>query len=245
MSPDPHSICCASLPRLALGGLADLRCHPDLRVIVVGEMAWLFWPPGRSEVLQRVLSVPGAEPYLERQGLWFRLHRYLPSNDLPNRSATQPLAHVLTPAPITPLVPATPTIAPLPLRLVASHTAAPTTGLLCNIGDLARWSDTMPSDRLATLQITRLDNRALVLGRRLPLLPASERFWGENVLVPLGLAVEPALPETELRDVLRLATDEIGLLWAAGFEAIPRHAFAPLTRARLRLACKEIVDHAC
>lgn len=241
MAPDLHDVCCASIPCAGLGTLAELRCHPDLRVILVDELAWLLWSKGQPEVLRRILSVPGVESYVERAGLWYRLHGHLPVFDLPIDRAARPLSHVLTPAPLAPLPPARPALSPLRLRLVPRGALAQTTGMLCTLGDLARWSETMPAGRLETLQVARLDESILVLGRRLPALPSSERLWGKSMLVPLGMRVEPPLPENELREVLGLRPEEIGLLRAEGIEAIARDVFTPLTRAGLRLACQELV----
>lgn len=243
MPPDLHDVCCASIPHAGLSALADLRCHLGLRVILIGDHAWLLWPKGQEQVLRRVLPISGVEPYLECDGHWYRLNSHLPSFDLPISGEARELFRVLTPSALEPAPPKAELVPPMRLRLVPARAAVQTAAMLCLLTDLARWSETMPAGRLEALQAARLDEWVLVLGPRLPVLPSSERYWGASVLMPLGLCADPALPEKALREVLRLAPEEIGLLRTEGFEAIPRVALAPLARRRLRLACKDLAHH--
>ena len=93
--------------------------------------------------------------------------------------------------------------------------------------------------RLASLRAARCQDRVLLLGPRLPLLPRSERFWGDGLLVPLGYRPEPDLPQTALREALGSRAEEILVLRQDRVEGVPRAALQPLTRAGVRLACAE------
>jgi MoxR-vWA-beta-propeller ternary system domain bpX2 len=83
---------------------------------------------------------------------------------------------------------------------------------------------------------------ALLLGRGLPPWPGSIRYWGVQLLVPIGFEVRPTLPEATIiealgtpgRELLRIIPDDDGEGLAV--EAIPLDAFRPLTRAGVRLA---------
>jgi hypothetical protein len=76
-----------------------------------------------------------------------------------------------------------------------------------------------------------------------------DRFWGKDLLVPLGYRTYPDLPERDLCESIGVGDDEIGLLRLAGGAAddggpavlavIPAEAFEPLSRAAVRLALRE------
>jgi hypothetical protein len=101
---------------------------------------------------------------------------------------------------------------------------------------LLEWSDSVPSTRLASLQGVHLGELVLVLGEQLPLLAGSMRFWGRDVLIPLGYAPDPDLPASALKQAAGLQPDEI-LLWQPDHaEVSDRTLLSPLTRAALRLA---------
>jgi hypothetical protein len=68
----------------------------------------------------------------------------------------------------------------------------------------------------------------------LPLLAGSNRFWGEQVLAPLGYRLEPALPESAYREALGVSANEIFLFRDGHGELIPGDAFSVVTRAGLR-----------
>jgi hypothetical protein len=74
-----------------------------------------------------------------------------------------------------------------------------------------------------------------MLGSRLPSIPGSVRYWGEDVLVPLGYRPDPDLASKTLRAAAGAADDELLLLDEAGAELVPREAFLALTRASVRL----------
>jgi hypothetical protein len=98
----------------------------------------------------------------------------------------------------------------------------------------------------------------LLLGKRLPLLPGGERFWGERVLLPLGWRAEPELPESAIYAALGIEDDAIllaagrsgfqpdsvsqveNLTYEPDIAIVPREVLQPLSRARVRLALREV-----
>jgi hypothetical protein len=71
---------------------------------------------------------------------------------------------------------------------------------------------------------------------RLPALQESLRFWGRDVLIPLGYRAEPDLADRALRQAVGAAADDLVILDGEGAELIPCQAFGPLSRAGIRLA---------
>jgi hypothetical protein len=229
-------ICCASLPAAALAALGEVRCTPDVRVALAGERVLVSWRAGDDRVLARLLPVAGVAFYAHRDGRWFRHDRRLPAFDFPGGLDYRPLHQVLTPAAVRAIAPGAVELALVRLELVIDDRPRPITALVCGLAELARWTDTVPAVRLASMRTAHADGRALLLGQRLPLLPGGERFWGEGVLVPLGRRPEPDLPASALREALGVGADDILLLARDSPEIIPRAALAPLTRAAVRRA---------
>jgi hypothetical protein len=87
------------------------------------------------------------------------------------------------------------------------------------------------------LLAARAGGEVLLVGERLPPVPGT-RYWGRDVLAPLGWRPEPALGEAVLREALGLGEDELALLVEGGFEVVPRAALAPLTRGGSRRAAE-------
>lgn len=225
----------ARLPLAALPALARLRCLPGVTLRVDGDRAWLHWPAGDERVLRSVLPLAGVELYECRDGLWYSPGRHLPAFDVPADDRGQPLDRVLFPAPVEPEPTPVPSLRPESLRLVRDARPRPATALRCTLPDLARWAETATTAGLSALAAARSGDRVLLLGRPLPALPGG-RLWGERLLVPLGFRPEPALPEATLLEALGVADDGLVVLGAEAAEVLPRAAFAPLTRAGVRLA---------
>jgi hypothetical protein len=239
MTAPLHDVCCASLPPESLPALAEVRDLAGIEVALANGRAWVRWEPGDERVLRRVLPVAGVELYARRSDRWYRHGRQLPAFDFPEQADYRPLYLALTPAPVRPVPPRPPAFAPAALTLAADPRPRPASALLCGPAELARWSDDVPARRLAELRAATCAGRVLLLGDRLPPLALGERFWGRDVLVPLGRRPEPNLPPAALRAALGISADELLLLDAAGAEAVPAAAFRPLTRAQLRLALGE------
>lgn len=230
---------CASLPREALGALARLRCQPGVRLALVGERAWVQWEAGDEQVLLGLLSLTGAHLYLRRRDHWHRVGHHLPAFEVPLDLATKPLLQLLAPCHFEPIPASEPRLEQVPLIIVADARPRRTMAMRCGLAALARWADSVPSTRLADYLAARCADEVLLLGDRLPLLPEGERFWGTDVLVPLGYRPEPALTETALRDALNIGDGELVLLEHNRTEVIAREVFQPLSRAGVRLAMEE------
>jgi hypothetical protein len=236
MSSPLDEICCAALPAAALPVLAGLRTRPDVRVLVSGEKAWVYWPAGEDEVLRRVLPVRGVALFARRSGHWFPPGASLPVFDVPDPGPAQPLLTVLTPAPVQPEISPPPTMTAVPLTVVRDDRPRAVTALCCALAELVRWADRATTRQLTSLEAARRGDRVLLLGTKLPPLRGGERYWGATVLVPLGFRPEPALAEPLLRAALGLDEGELALLGAEGVEVVPRAVLQPLHRAVVRLA---------
>ena len=243
MASPLDDVCCARLPAAALAHLGALRVRTDVRVLARGDELWLRWPAGDEDVLHRVLAVRGAEVFARRDGLWYRPGRSLPAFGVPDE-LPQTFLHLLAPEPVALEGRiGNPSYSPVRLALTRDDTARPAAALCCALAGLDRWAEGATARRLAGLEAAYCPTagrpRVLLLGERLPPLPAGERFWGRSVLAPLGWRPEPALGEAALRDALGTQSDEIALLRQEGVEVVPRSAFRPLTRAGIRLALRE------
>lgn len=234
-----NDVCCACLPAAALSRLAPLRAHSGIRVRLAGERAWLWWTAGDAFVLQRILALHGAEVFARRDGLWYRPGQHAPAFEVPAENEARPLAHVLTPA----LVQAEsggPAVVPLKVGLIRDDRPRAAAALCCSLSDLNRWAEWATSKQLSTLEAIRGGEQVLLRGSRLPALAAAERYWGRDILTPLGFRVQPQMSEGVLREALHLQAHEIALMSDAGFETIDARFFEPLTRAGVRLAAREM-----
>jgi hypothetical protein len=216
--------------------LAEVRCLSGVRVALANESAWVRWQAPGEAVLRRLFPVVGVVLFVRRDGHWYRPGCLLPDFAVPNDLDYRPLSHILTPAPAVPFPPPRMNLRPVPLKLMSEDCPRQTTALECGLVELSAWVDTVSNFRLAALSAAHCQGRVLLRGSRLPLLPATRRYWGEAVLVPLGLRPEPNLPESALREALAVGEGDILLLDAGRVEVVPGSAFRPLTRAGLRLA---------
>jgi hypothetical protein len=239
-------VSCASLPTAALGALAGLRCEPHLRVAFAADRLWLRWEGGNERVLHTVMPLAGCALFARREQHWYQPGRALPSFEVPDDLDYRPLFQLLFPAPVQPLPPPAHVVRPLPITLVPDTRPRPTTALLCPVAPLLGWADCVPAARLASLQGMLIDGQVLIVGRSLPELASGERFWGHDVLMPLGFRAEPELPESALVAAAHLEDDALLLLLRAVDATTrvsivgPRTLLQPLTRAGLRLAAEEV-----
>src|SRR5579871_3967641 len=179
-------VCGACIPAPALAALAGLRHDSGVRVVLAGGRAWVFWEPGREEVLARLMALPGAVLYTYREGTWYRHGGRLPAFEVPAGADARPLHRVLFPEAVRPELPAGEEINPQLLRLERDARPRPTRAIRCPLIVLAAWADTATTAQLAGMQAARCADRVMLLGEELPLLEGAERFWGERLLVPLG-----------------------------------------------------------
>jgi hypothetical protein len=208
-------------------------------VLQTTDRIWIRWQAASDAVLRCLLPVPGLKLYAYRDGFWYRHGCHLPSFDLPREIDSMPLHQALTPAPVQPQPAGNQPLAAQRLRLVRDDHPRAATALRCQLADLAQWADTATSAALAAVQAAHSGKDVLLLGRKLPLLPSAERFWGERLLVPLGFRPEPLFGERILREALQVADNEIMILSEGGAEVLPREVLQPLTRSTLRLVLRE------
>ena len=232
----------ASIPTGALSLLAPLRGEAGVAVRRDGDRTWITWEAGDERVLGRLLAVPGVVWYVERDGRWHPRDAALPAFDVPPLGdAAVPIARAIGPGPVEPAPVPDPSaeLGTIRLRLVRDGRPRPTAGLRCAVADLHRWADAVPSAEIAAVRAARSGDRAALLGAALPSIPGAVRFWGRDVLVPLGFAPAPEWPEPLIRRAAGADAEVDALVWVgddAVVELIPRDAFAPLTRAGVRLA---------
>jgi hypothetical protein len=234
--------------------LADLRYRSEIRVLTGLHRAWICWEPG-SELMQgvlasRLLPLPTVELFVERGGRYYRLGEHLPALDVPDLSRLEAVSldRILLPQPIAAHRPIGDLPDPLPIRLVRSEPGfhRPTSALRCRLGALYEWANHATSAELAPLVAAWTeapggrDEGALVLvlcpEGVLPPLLGGIRFWGTDLLIPLGFRALPELPESALRRAASAGASDLVVLDRDGFELIPRSVFKPLDRAGINLA---------
>jgi hypothetical protein len=254
MSSPWQDVGCASIPVRDLPILADLRGRPGIRVSIVGERAWVCWASesesGRRLLIERLLPLPRVELFARRDGRWHRPGEHLPAFGVPigDGSGGDPLERVLLPRAMSAAPPADIPPTPIPLRLVRDrdHRPRPSVAASCRLDRLAEWAERETTARIAALTAAWLpkpdggpgDAEVLVLGpaERLPLTRPGVRYWGGDLLIPVGFRAEPALPEAALRQIAGAGPGELVVLDDRGLELIPREAFRPLSRAAIRMA---------
>jgi len=234
--PQPLSACrAARVPAARLESLAALRVKGGVRV-VAGEVAWVTWEHDRPDVVGALLAVPGAELFEPRDGRWFRPGDHLPAFEAPTAEESVALDRIVVPANLAPTDPDGRMQRCVPLKLVRSKGARPTTAIRCPVGVLSAWADSATTAEISQVRGCRCDNLAWFLGKNFPAIPGAERFWGERVLIPLGYRPEPDWPESALREAAGVGPDEILVIAESGNEALPVDAFRPLTRSAIRHA---------
>jgi len=239
MIPALQPVCRASIPASALGAMAEVRCLPDVRVTLQDNRAWIDWPAGQEQVLELLLPVPGLELYERREGRWFRHGHSLPTSAMPDLSAGKPLAALILPVAVAAEPPSADAPTRCQARLLRDASPRDTTAMVCGLQALGAWAESASTWQITSLEAAHSGERVLLRGRKLPLLPDGTRYWGERLLVPLGFRVWPGLAEAALLEALGVDREELLILSADGGEVVPQSAFQALSRAAVRLACKE------
>jgi hypothetical protein len=229
-----------TLAHAHLAALAPVRDRGEVRVTLVGDFVWVRWPPGQADVVRCLLPVPGVEFFTHRDGLWFGFGSRLPSDVTAPSDGGRPVSAVLFPAKFEPTLPAVESGSPVRLGLVRGGEPHAATALACPLLDLAKWADGATTAELAAVRAARSGGHTVLLGSRLPPIASGTRFWGTDLVVPIGFRPDPDLPPTALRTAVGADDGEIVLLDHDGANLIPKAAFEPLTRAGLRLAVREI-----
>ena len=235
---DPwKDVTAARIPAAGAAALGPVRHRREVRVLPDGDRLWVRWPVGLADVVRCLLPVPGVVFLAPRGGAWYPFGSRLPTVDRPPDGDGLPVAAVLAPARFTSIGPGELTAAPVVLTVVRGGEPRPVTALACHIADLAAWADTATTAELAAATAARAGKRVILRGAKLPVVPAATRYWGDDVLVPVGFRPEPDLRSAVIRAAIG-ADDELVVLDESGAELIPRAAFAPVTRAGVRLALR-------
>ena len=225
----------ARLPAAGLAALAPVRDLVGVRIHPAGERVWVTWPADLPRVARLLIGVTGAEFFTRRGTAWHRFGHRLSTSDAPPDDEGLPLTGMVLPGRITPLVPESrePTTTVILTRGGVIRAAS---ALMCSTSALATWAAGALTTELAGVRVATDGERAILIGDRLPSLPGATRFWGMDVFLPLGFRTEPELPDALIRAAAGAEPDELLILTPNGAEIIARSAFAPATRAGLRLA---------
>jgi hypothetical protein len=254
MSATWKDVRCASIRAQDLPALADLRRHAEIRLKISQGRAWIYWEHESEEMrrilLRRILPLPGVQLFRQQGGNWYRLGDHLPTFDTPDDEFEEsvPLHRLLLPATIVGCRPDVIREDRVLIRAARDERgrSQPAVALRCPLAALWEWVERATSAQLAGLQAAwtggtqgrDADATVLVLGtaRALPLLSAGQRFWGNDLLIPLGSRAEPDLPEPALRLACGAGPDDLIVLDQEGFELIPRGVFQRIERAGVCLA---------
>jgi len=254
MTPSLKDICSATIRVEDLPVLAELRDRSEIRVSIAGDRAWIWWKPeteAMQEILIRwILPLPGVELFTERGGRWYRWGKHLPAFGVPVPDDLRgvPLERIVLPKPVSAQRPESLRLDRLRVGVVRDERcqSRSATAVFCRLSELHAWAEQSTSAQFAGLSAAwtegpvgeRGEAEVLVLGRH-GLLPASRagvRFWGTDVLVPLGFRADPDLAEPALKGAVGAGPNDLVVLRPDGFEVIARALFKPLNRAGVRLA---------
>ncbi len=228
----------ARIPIATLGQLAALRCEPSLEAATARDECWLRWEAGRDWIAQVVLAIRGCRLYGKGSAGWQLWGSRLPTDEVPDSLEFRPMSAVLFPQKVQPISFNGVAWERTSIRLVPSDAVQPTTAMQTNLRDLETWAANVPPVRLEKLQAARSGDQVLVLGKHLPWLEG-QRYWGRRVLAPLGMRCDPALSEADLRAAFAVSDNELLILQAEGWEAIPEEAFSSIRLAGLRHVLRE------
>jgi hypothetical protein len=106
---------------------------------------------------------------------------------------------------------------------------------------LAAWADSATTLELGAVRAARWGSRTMLLGSKIPSIPDSTRYWGTDVLLPVGFQTDPDLPPPLIRAAIGATADDLVVFDESGVDLIPRSAFESLTRAGVRLAAREVL----
>ena len=224
----------ARIPLAGLPSLAALRSVAAVTVVSTHQHAWIRWSDHPGEVLATLLAVPGVECFIQRDGQWHRPGESLPVFDVPPPGEAIPLERLLFPAPFTAISAGVVSARRLMCRLMPSARPSPATVLRCDLRVLHPWVEMATTAELRAVRACLCDDRVLLIGERLPWAEPAERYWGRDVLIPLGHRPEPDWNEAALREAAGVARDELLLIDHDHTEVIPRAILEPLSRAAWR-----------
>ena len=190
------------------------------------------------------------ELFTERGGTWYRLGEHLPAFGVPFRPGDDGagLDRLLIPGRLSAQRASGQFADPLWVGMVpeAGQRGRPATALRCSLAAISVWAEEATSRELCRLRAAWRQGAAgslaeaevFVLGEpgELPHLAESMRYWGTDLLVPLGFRADPDLPAEAIRGAVGAGAEDLVVIDAAGIELVDREAFEPLSRAGIRLA---------
>jgi MoxR-vWA-beta-propeller ternary system domain bpX2 len=223
----------ARIPKSGLAVLAPLRRMTNVRVIEIGQEAWITWDGEMPSVVNALLAIEGSSLYRRTDSSWLVIDRSVPDFSVPHPKKSLPLDCAVVPNPIDALPAPEFQGRRIPVTLKPCDKPRPTTAQRCRLQALAQWGERATTAEIEV--VTGAWNGTHVwLRGRLPALPTAERFWGERVLIQLGWRADPDWPEAALLEAAIVDKEELLVLTADGPEAIALAAFKPLSRARIR-----------
>lgn len=237
----------ARLPWEAAPRLASSRDHRNLEIARAKAdpgVAWIRWSAPDREIASVIHQIQGSLLYEQRQGAWYRPVSALPDFDVPLNLNFHSIGQVLLPARITPIEPPDQdestedlrSSSTLKVTLAVSASWEPTSALRSGLDAVIEWAESVPSGLLRGLQAAWSGDEVLIRGERLPLIPGARRYWGQRVLIPLGLRLDPELSDRVVAQVLGIGPDTLVLWEQAAPELIPDQAFGRLSLAAIRSA---------
>lgn len=243
----------ARLPASAIDALASLRREPGVSLAWEPERdrAWVEWSAGSDgpAIIRALRPVRGVEFFEDLDGDWHRFGHALPCWDVPPPDADAlRLDRAIIPGALAIVPPPDDAVAAAELTLVPDDRPRRATAARGTIDDLARWADSAPTAWIEALEAACSGDTVLVRCRypgKTPAWAGSVRFWGSDVLIPLGYRVEPDLNPQALVRALSLvaASDEHVVVFdLVGAEWIESAAFRRLTRAGCRLTLARLAS---
>ena len=231
------------LPIAAAAEACGLRLFAGVEVV---EAAGILWLRGRGEdaaVRRQLLSLPALGRYV-----WRADGRLRPEESL---LATERMPE-LPWAPLRSWAKIEPPVARLPaseaerteLRLVPAVSVAPSSALLMKFSDWEAWALQAPVARLERLSFAASSDLALVRGTPIPAAPGKHFVEAQGVLIPAGLACEPAVSTAVLRRLWRVGEDDVVVWDETGVRIWGRELFVPATRANVRATARAISEEA-
>lgn len=215
--------------------LAPLRCHPSVQVGCKEEKLWLRWDEGNGQVVQALLPIPGIQFFGKQDPYWYPAGQSLPAFTIPQLE-WRSLDQLLLPERIATVPASQGNFEKVPFGLRPANRNQPTRSGLYPLPSFRGWVEQMPTSVISSLRGVYSEQKIFVIGDQLPLLSGCQRFWGQDVFVPVGFDLEPSLPAGALRDALGLKPREILLVLDQHLEIINAETIQPLSRAGVRLA---------
>ena len=214
--------------------------------VEVAEAAGSLWLRGRGDdaaVRRQLLRLPAAGRYA-----WISDGRLRPEGSL---LATERMPELAW-ASLRAWAKMEPPAARLPaalqertqLRLVHAVTVAPSSALMLEFSVWHAWALQAPVARLERLVFAASANSVLVRGTPIPAAPGRHFVEDQGVLIPAGMACEPAVSAAVLRKLWSVGDGDVVVWDEAGLRVFGRELFVPATRANVRATARAIGEEA-